>query len=49
MVLAGVCRTEEDQRKAMSIKGTWKTVGLDEVGSTRARANMGRTIQEGPV
>ena len=47
MVQAGVRCTEEDQRKARPTelgKG-----GGDEVGSTRARANMGRATEGGPV
>ena len=35
--------------KQGKVNRIWKTVGLDEVGSTRARTNMGRTMEGGPV
>ena len=47
IVQAEVRHTEEDQRKARN--RNWKTVDLDKVGSTRARANMGRAREKGPV
>ena len=48
MVQAEVRHTEDDQRKAGSTL-PWKTVGLDKVGSTRARTNMGGVREKGSV
>ena len=47
IVQAELRRKEEDQRKERN--RTWKTADLDEVGSTRAKAYMDRTTDEGPV
>ena len=48
MVQAKARRTKEEQRKARS-KELGKRGGLDKVGPTRVRVDMGRTLEEGPV
>ena len=35
--------------KESKVNRTWKIGGLDKVGSTRARTNMGRAMEKGSV
>ena len=35
--------------KESKVNRAWKTEGLDEVGYTRVRTNMGRAMEKGPV
>ena len=41
--------TAHRRSKEGKINRCWKTRGLDEVGPTKARAKMGRTVEEGLV
>ena len=45
----GKSTAHEGRTTESKINRTWKTGGLDKVGFTRVRVDMGRTLEEGPV
>ena len=45
----GRSTTHRGRSKESNVNRTWKTGGLDKVGSTRARANMDRATEKRPV